>query len=125
MGLFGLFKKKPLASDGELWFTVASKISSMLAHLMQTHPEMLANPYARVVLKDDWNVHVAADKRDPKQILGPHDVTFVFLREDQAALSAWVNQLRDTPDPFFAQVATEEYAKGLVRTMMKNVQIAG
>ena len=123
MGLFGLFQKKRTLSDAGVWFHVASKIASMLEHLMQTHPEMLADPYARVVLSDDWNVHVAADKRDPKQILGPHDVTFYFLREDEAALSSWVNELRDAPAPFFAQVATDEYAKRIVRTMMANVQV--
>ena len=125
MGLFGLFQKKRAPSDAEAWVVVASKIASMLEHLMQTHPEMLANPYARVVLSDDWNVHVAADKRDPKQILGPRDVTFFFLREDEAALSSWVNKLRDARAPFFAQVATEEYAKRIVRTMMSNVQVVG
>ena len=125
MGLFGLFQKKRAPSDAEAWFVVASKIASTLEQLMQTHPEMLANPYARVVLGDDWNVHVAADKRDPKQILGLRDVTFFLLREDEAALSSWVNQLRDAPAPFLARVATEEYAKRIVRTMMSNVQVVG
>ena len=123
MGLFGFFKKKTDVSDTAAWFAVAGKVSSTLAHLIQTHPEMLANPYARVVLRNDWNVHVAADQRDPKQILGPNDVTFVLLRENQAALTKWINELRDAPDPFFRQVATEEYAKELVRTMMANVQV--
>mgnify|MGYP007037473745 FL=1 len=90
---------------------------------MQTHPEMLADPYARVVLRDDWSVHVAADKRDPKQILGPHEVTFFLLREDEAALSSWVEELRAAPAPFYAQAATDEYAKHIVRTMMANVQV--
>lgn len=84
---------------------------------------MLANPYARVVLRDDWNVHVAADKRDPKHILGPHDVTFFLIREDEAALSSWVEQLHDAPASLFAQAATDEYAKRIVRTMMANVQV--
>ena len=125
MGLFGLFQKKRAPSDTEAWFVVASKIASMLAHLIQTDPEMLANPYARVVLSDSWSVHVAADKRDPKQILEPHDVTFFFLREDEAALSTWINKLRDAPTPFLAQAATEEYAQRIVRTMMLNVQVVG
>ena len=102
---------------------VASRVASTLEALIQMHPEMLANPYARVVLRDDWNVHVAADKRDPKQILGPHDVTFFFLGEDDAALKSWVKQLRDAPAPLFAQAATDEYAKRIVRTMMTNVQV--
>jgi hypothetical protein len=125
MGLFGFFKKKHVPSDAEAWFAVAGKITSLLEYLLQNQPEMLANPYTRVVLRDDWGVHVAADKRDPKQILGPHDVTFFFLQEDEAALSFWVKELRDAPDPFFAQVATEEYAKRIVRTMMANAQVVG
>ena len=123
MGLFGLFGKKQPPSDAEAWFMVAGKIASLLDQLVQTHPEMLADPYARVVLRDDWSVHVAADKRDPSKILGPRDVTFYLLREDEAALSSWVKELRDAAAPFFAQVATEEYAKRIVRTMMKNVQV--
>lgn len=124
MGLFSFFqKKRSPPSDIEAWFMVASKIASTLEALIQMHPEMLANPYARVVLKDDWSVHVAADKRDPKEILGPHDVTFFLLREDEAALSSWVKQLRDAPAPLFAQAATDEYAKRIVRTMMANVQV--
>lgn len=125
MGLFGLFQKKRAPSDDEAWFVVASKIASMLAHLIQTNPEMLAKPYARVVLSDNWSVHIAADKRDPMQILEPHDVTFYFLREDEVALSTWINKLQDVPTPFLAQAATEEYAKRIVRTMMSNVQLVG
>lgn len=122
MRLFGLFQKKRVASNGEAWLLVASKISSTLGQLRHLHPEMLANPYARVVLRDDWSVHVAADRRDPKALLGPHDVTFVFLREDESALKSWVDQLREA-DPVFGQIATEEYAKRLVRTMMANVLV--
>lgn len=123
MGLFSFFKKKRSPSDAETWFMVASKIASMLEHLMRTHPEMLANPYVRVVLRDDWSVHFAADKRDPQQILGARDVTFFLLREDEAALSSWVEQLRNAAAPLFAQAATDEYAKRIVRTMMANVQV--
>ena len=123
--MFGFFQKKRVPSDAEAWFVVAGKIASTLEALVHSHPDMLANPYARVVLRDDWSVHVAADKRDPKQVLGPHDVTFFFLREDEAALSSWVKELRDAPAPLFAQAATDEYAKRIVRTMMANVQVVG
>lgn len=77
MGLFGSFGgKKQAPSDGEIWYTVASKIASLLEALMQSNPQMLADPYARVMLRDDWSVYVAADKRDPEKILGrtPCDV---------------------------------------------------
>lgn len=126
MGLFGLFGKKQKPSDAEAWFMVAGKIASLLEQLMQAHPEMIADPHARVVLRDDWNVHVAADKKEPDKILGPHEVTFYHFREDEAAFSSWVNQLREAAAleaPFFAQAATEEFAKHIVRTMMKNVQV--
>jgi hypothetical protein len=126
MGLFGLFgKKKAPPSDGAAWAEVTAKLSGTLWHLMNTDPKMLASPFARVVLRDDWNVAIAADQRDPKQLLGPHDVSFVLLQEDRAALAHWVNELRADASPMFQQLATEEYAKKLVRVLMANVEVAG
>lgn len=123
MGLFGLFGKKRAPSDGEAAYMVASKIASTLDALVVSHPEMLANPYARVVLRDDWNVHVAADKRDPAKILGANEVSFYFLREDEPALQAWMEQVKDDPGSPFARIATDQYAGRIVRTLMANVQI--
>ena len=124
--MFGLFgRKKPVAPDATAWASVAGKIAATLWHLMQSDPKMLAGPYARVVLTDDWNVGVAADKRDPDKLLGTHDVCYVFLREDQAALSHWVSELKSNTSPVFQQIATEEYAKRLVRVLMANVQVVG
>lgn len=123
MALFGLFGKKkqpPAQSD---WVGVAAKLSGTLWHLMQTDPKMLAGPFARVVLCDDWNVGIAADKRDPDRLLGDHDVCFVFLQEDRAALAHWVRELKADSNPVFQQIATEEYAKKLVRVLMANVKV--
>lgn len=125
MALFGLFgKKQKPQSDVVVWADVAAKVSATLWHLMKTDPKMLASPYARVVLHSDWNVGVAADQRDPRKLLGPNDVSFVLLQEDKAALGHWVNKLRSNPDAMFQQIATEEYAQKLVRTLMSNVEVA-
>lgn len=123
MGLFGLFGKKNPQPDGLAWAEVAGKLAGTLWHLMQTDPKMLASPYARVVLRDDWNVGIAADPRDPNKLLGPNDISFVLLREDHAALEEWVNELRSNQGPMFQQIATEQYAKKLVRVLMSNVSV--
>lgn len=126
MGMFGLFGKKPQPqSDAAAWSEVVAKVSSTLWHLMTTEPKALASPFARVVLRDDWSVCIATDQRDPKKLLGPNDVSFVLLQEDRAALAHWVSELRSNPTPMFQQIATEEYAKKLVRVFMSNVEIAG
>ncbi len=123
MALFGLFGKKKAQPDALAWAEVAGKLSGTLWHLMQTDPKMLASPYARVVLRNDWNVGIAADRRDPDKLLGPSDVSFVLLQEDRSALTEWVNELRSNPSPVFQQIATEEYAKKLVRVLMSNVDV--
>ena len=123
MGLFGLFGKKQRQPDSLAWAEVAGKLSGTLWHLMQTDPKMLANPYARVVLGGDWNVGIAADYRDPDKLLGPNDVSFVLLQEDRSALEEWINELRSNQSPVFQQIATEQYAKKLVRVLMSNVAV--
>ena len=126
MALFGLFGKKKSApqSDAAVWASVAGKLSATLWHLMNTNPKMLATPYARVVLHSDWNVGIASDQRDPDKLLGPNDVSFVLLQEDSPALAKWVNDLKADLSPVFQQIATEEYAKKLVRVLMENVEVA-
>jgi hypothetical protein len=92
---------------------------------MQTDPKMLSGPYARVVLRDDCSVSIAADRRDPDKLLGPNDVSYVFLREDQAALTLWASEQGQRPgsNAMFRQAATEQYAGKLARVLMANVQI--
>ena len=126
MSLFGFFGKKKAAprSDGVAWASVAAKLSSTLWHLINTDPKMLASPYARVVLRSDWNVGIASDQRDPDKLLGPSDVSFVLLQEDRSALAKWVNDLKANSNPMFQQIATEEFAKTLVRVLMANVEVA-
>ena len=123
MGLFGIFGKKKTQPDALAWAEVAGKLSGTLWHLMQTDPKILANPYARIVLRDDWNIGIAADYRDPDKLLGPNDVSFVLLQEDRSALHEWVRQLQSNQSPMFQQIATEQYAKKLVRVLMSNVDI--
>jgi hypothetical protein len=124
MAFFGLFgKTQKVPSDAAAWAEVAAKTSATLWHLIKSDPKMLASPYARVVLHSDWNVGVAADHRDPRQLLGPNDVSFVLLQEDRAALSHWIKELQSNPNSIFQQIATEEYAKKLVRVLMSNVEI--
>lgn len=123
MGLLGLFGKKKPQPDALAWAEVASKLSGTLWHLMQTDPKMLASPYARVILRDDWNLGIAADRREPDKLLGPNDVSFVLLQEDRSALEEWVNELQSNQSPVFQQIATEQYAKKLVRVLMSNVTV--
>jgi hypothetical protein len=121
MGLFGFGKKKAAPSGTGSWYAVASKIASMLEVLIQQDPKMLASPYARVVLDKDWNVHVAADARDPSKLLGPRDVSFVLLREHQTQLTQWVEELKE--GGMFTKIATDEYAKFLTAKLAATVQV--
>ena len=84
MGLFGIFGKKEQSAPS--WTNVAGQLSSMLWHFLQTDPELLASPYSRVVLRKDWSVVIANDKRDPDRLIGSEDLSFVFFREESAAL---------------------------------------
>ena len=123
MALFGLFGKKKRPPANADWIGVAGKLSATLWHLMQSDPTILAGPFARIVLRDDWNVGIAADKRDLDKVLGSHDVGFVFLQEDRAALAHWVSELKADSSPAFQQIATEEYARTLVRALMAKVKV--
>jgi len=118
MGLFGLFGKKQV--DGIDWVRVAGNISGLLWTAMNTDPKMVANPYARIVLRRDSSVFLANDKRDPSRLLDSGDVSFVFIREDSTALTKWVEELKSNTDsPPFQQIATEEFGKTLTRILMQ------
>jgi hypothetical protein len=119
MAFFGLFGKKPEQVIN--WPKVAGQITGMLLTLLNTDPKGLASPYARVVLRKDGSVFLSADERDPRQILGWGDLSFVFLREDQVALKTWVDELKSSSSAPFQQIATEEFAKSLTRTLMRDI----
>lgn len=123
MGLFGMFGKKKHQPDAIVWAEVAGQLSGTLWHVMQTEPKMLASPYARVVLRDDWNVGIASERRDADKLLGPNDVSFVLLQEDRSSLEEWVSELQSNQSPMFQQIATEQYAKKLVRVLMSSVTV--
>lgn len=123
MSLFGLFSKKKQPSTDANWIGVVTKVSGTLWHHMHSDPNMLASPFARVVLRNDWNVGIAADKREPDKLLGPHDVSFVFLHEDRTAFADWISELKADSSPVFQQIATEQYAKKIVRAFMANVKV--
>lgn len=118
MALFGIFGKKQEQAIN--WPDVAGRISGMLLTLLNTDPKALASPYARVILQKDGRVFLASDKRDPRQILGWGDLSFVSLRESQSALEAWVDELKSADSPFFQHVATENFAKSLTRVLMQS-----
>jgi hypothetical protein len=124
MGFFGFGRKSasPKPPAGGEWIGVAAHLAGALWTLLNTHPEMLTSPYARAVLRHDWGVGIASDKRDPKQILGKGDVSFVFLREDQAAFATWVEGIK-SGSPMFQQIETEQFAKALVRKLMQTVNV--
>ena len=125
MGLFDFFKTpapRVPQSDAMAWVEVAGKIAGTIWHLLQNDPKMIANPFARILLRDDWNVGVANSQCDPEKILGEHDVAFVLLREDQTAYNKWVEGLR-TGSPTFQQMETEQFAKALTRKLRERVEI--
>ena len=124
MGLFDLFRRpKPAARSDTEWFDVAANLSGTLWTMLHEHPEMLANPYARVVLFESWSVGIACDKPPPDKILGKGQVSFVFLREDANAYENWIKGLRAIPDEFFQKIETETFAKVLVRKLAQTVQV--
>lgn len=119
MALFGLFGKTQEQIIS--WPEVAGRITAMLLALLNSDPKGLANPYARVVLRKDGTVFLASDKRDPRQIIGWGDLTYVFLRENQSALETWVKELKAADSPPFQVIATEEFAKCLTRVLINSV----
>lgn len=121
MAMFGLFGKR--AQKVPNWPVIAGQLSDQLWHLLVNDPKVLASPYARVVLREDWTVFISSDKRDPKYILGWGDLSFIFFREEQAALEKWGAGLKSIPEPFFQQIETEEFAKVLVHALMKTVDV--
>jgi hypothetical protein len=114
MTLLGLFGKKLPIN----WATVTGQIAGLLLTLLSTDPKLLGSTYARIVVRKDGRVFLATDKRDPRYILGWGDLNFVFLREDRAALETWINDLKTATSPLFQQIATEEFAKILTRSLM-------
>ena len=119
MALFGLLGKKQERDIS--WSEVAGRISGLLIALLSADPKSLVNPYARFVLRKDGTVFLASDKRNPKQILGWGDLTFVFLRENEAVLKTWVEELKVATSQPFQQIATEEFAKSLTRALMQSI----
>lgn len=85
----------------------------------------LANPNARFVPRKDWSVGMYFDQRPPRYLLGWGDVAFAFFRQDGAALSHWVGDLKAASGaPDFQIIATETFAKTLTRQLMKQVEAA-
>lgn len=117
------FNRKKVPVD---WPSVASQIASTLLELMQRDMTSLAKQYARFVLSKDGSVAVYFDERPPQYVLGLGDIACVFIREDSAALSQWVKELKEaTGAPDFQVIATETFARKLVRELMKQGEAGG
>lgn len=114
----GRFGKKARAAPAD-WPGVAAILAGSLWQLLQTDPKILASPHVRVVLRDDWAVAIAADRRDPDRLLGSHDVCCVLLQEQRHSLARWLNALKADPRPLFQRIATEDYAEVLVGLLME------
>lgn len=108
--------------DITLWADVAAKTAGILWTLLQTNPEMLLNPYARILLHDDWNVSVACSQCDPTKILGSQDVAFALLLENQSAYDKWVEGLK-SGSATFQKIETEQFARSLVGLLREQVTI--
>lgn len=118
MSLFSIFGK--IREEEINWPVVAGNIARLLWAQMNMDPKSLANPYARIILKKNSTVFLSGDKRDPKYFLGWGDVSYVLIHEDAAALKKWVEKLKEYAEaPPFQQIATEEFAKTLTRTLME------
>jgi len=119
-----LLGKKRRTPDHLALADIVGNLSTILWQLMRADPNMLANKYARVVLRDDWSVGIFCDQREPQDILRKGEVSFVFLQENPSSMQRWVEGLRMAgSNPMFVQAATEEYAKVLVRSLMSGVQV--
>lgn len=112
------FKKKPIE-----WDRVAGNVAFSLLHMMQGDMPSLAKQYARFILKKDGSVAMYFDERPPQHLLGWGDISFAFLRQDEAALKEWVNELKQsTGSPEFQIIATERFAMTLTRLLMQQVR---
>jgi hypothetical protein len=121
MALLGLFGKKNTEFPG--WHIVAGRISGLLWTAMNNDPSKIANQYSRIVLQKDWNVFLASDKRDPRQILGWGDISYVHIHEESEAVNEWIEELKNNSMPPFQLIATEEFAKKLTRILMHSVDV--
>lgn len=119
--MFGFGKKRELD-----WPLIARNISQILWITMNEDSQQLAKPYARFVVGKNSSVQFYNDVRNPKYIMGWGDVAWVAIRENEQALSRWVEELKQaTGSSDFQLIATEEFAKTLVRMLMRKVDEAG
>ena len=119
--MFGFGKKRELD-----WPLIAGNISKILWVTLNEDFQKLAQPYARFVVGKNSSVQFYNDVRDPKYILGWGDLEWVALRENEQALSRWVDELKKAAgSPDFQLIATEEFAKVLVSALMSKVEEAG
>lgn len=115
------FKKKSID-----WESVAGQISENLLALMQVDMASLAQPYARFVLRSGGRIYMCSDYRKPQHLLGWGDIAVAFIRQDEYALKQWVDELkRCSGSPKFQVIATETFAKTMVREMTKQVKAEG
>ncbi|MFZ4479562.1 MAG: hypothetical protein ACOYNZ_06665 [Rhodoferax sp.] len=103
------------------WDGVVQNLSGTLWHLLNDDPQVLASPYARVVLRADGAVGIASDRRDAKKLLDIGDLAFVFLQEHPVAVKAWIDGLRRNLSGASQKNRTEDFARVLVEVLMKEV----
>jgi hypothetical protein len=97
-------------------------LSSTIWQLLHDQPEVLASPYARVVLRKNGAVGIAIDRRDTKELLGVEDLAFVFLQEHPVAVKYWIDGLRRDLNSSLQKYRTEEFARFLVQALMFTVK---
>lgn len=118
MRLFELFRKNQ--EDEIDWVKVASNISGLLWTAMSTDLKMVANPYARIVLRADNSAFLTNDKHDSNHLLDSGDVSFASIREDSAALTKWIQEIKTNNESLTSQkIATEGFTKMLTRILMQ------
>src|SRR6187431_1323632 len=79
--------EKPASID---WQLVAGAATLELSAAVNT-PEVLASPYARLVLRGDSSVRLQSDATDPSRPLRAGDVAAVFLMEHRIAVEKWLS----------------------------------
>jgi hypothetical protein len=94
----------------------------MLQHLLAADPESVGGPYARFVLRNDWTVYFANDRREPDARLMVDDVCCAFVHEDRELVRKLIADLRGSKIPMFQQAAIESFAKAIVRKLASRSQ---
>ncbi len=99
---------------------VVAMLTTTIWKLLHDQPEVLASPYARVVLKSDGSIRIADDRR--RSFLDVDDVALIFLTDHPVVVKDWLGGLRRDINTTSQRRRTEEFAQLLVQTLFRIVK---